>query len=116
MRRRSHARAAAAGGELNIPTPPRDAVDCPAWGRLETLGRELAAQSLSELFRSDEQRHARLSRNVAGLLFDFSRQRIDARVLATFGALAEELSLRARIRAVFDGEPINAAEGRAVLS
>jgi glucose-6-phosphate isomerase len=98
-----------------VPTPLRDAADCPAWGRLETLARELDAQSLSELFRSDEQRHARLSRNVAGLLFDFSRQRIDARVLATFGTLAEELSLRARIRAMFDGEPINASEGRAVL-
>ena len=95
--------------------PLLDASGCPAWGRLEALGRELSAQSLSDLFRTDEARHARLSRSVAGLLFDFSRQRIDARVLAAFAALADELGLRDRIRAMFSGAVINTTEGRAVL-
>ena len=95
--------------------PPPDATGCPAWGRLEALARELSAQSLGELFRLDEARHARLSRSAAGFLFDFSRQRIDARVLATFAALADELGLRGRIRAMYDGAVINTTEGRAVL-
>ncbi|MCC7461984.1 MAG: glucose-6-phosphate isomerase [Gammaproteobacteria bacterium] len=94
---------------------PPDASGCPTWNRLIALAGELSAQPLEELFRSDAQRHERLSRSVAGLLFDFSRQRIDARVLAGFAALADELGLRARIGAMFDGAPINTTEGRAVL-
>ncbi len=94
---------------------PLDASGCPSWARLQALGRELAAQPLGELFRGDAERHARLSRSIAGLLFDFSRQRIDARVLAAFAALAEELALRARIGAMFDGAIINTTEGRSVL-
>jgi glucose-6-phosphate isomerase len=95
--------------------PPLDASGCLAWRKLQALSRELAAQSLTELFGADESRYAQLSRSALGLLFDFSRQRIDARVLSAFATLAEELGLRERIHAMFDGAPINATEGRAVL-
>ncbi len=68
-----------------------------------------------ELFAADPERFAHCSVQAAGLLFDYSRQRVDAPVLAAFTALAGQLRLRERIAAMFRGEAINLTEGRAVL-
>jgi glucose-6-phosphate isomerase len=96
-------------------SPALDGSECAAWQALEALGRELAHQPLSVLFSADSARHAHFSRTAAGLLFDFSRQRVTERVLASFSALADQLGLRQRINAMFNGVPINVTEGRAVL-
>jgi len=95
--------------------PALDGSGCPTWRTLEMLGQELAHQPLGVLFSADGRRHARFSRSAAGLLLDFSRQRVTERVVAAFGELADELGLRQRVHAMFDGVPINGTEGRAVL-
>ena len=93
----------------------RSATDCAAWHQLEGLAQRLSATSTRDLFARNPQRFAQFSREGAGLVLDFSRQRIDAAVLDTFSALAEQLQLRDRIEAMFRGDHINTTEDRAVL-
>ncbi|HEY4973167.1 MAG TPA: hypothetical protein VII41_06135, partial [Steroidobacteraceae bacterium] len=93
----------------------RSATDCPAWRELETLAQTLGASSTRELFARDAQRFEHCCVEAAGLALDYSRQRVDARVINCFAALADQLSLRSRIEAMFRGDPINSTENRAVL-
>ncbi|HXR20096.1 MAG TPA: glucose-6-phosphate isomerase [Steroidobacteraceae bacterium] len=93
----------------------RSGTDCPAWRELEALAPSLRTTATRELFAQDPQRFKHFSSEAAGLLLDYSRQRLDARVLEAFTALADQLELRARIEAMFRGDPINITEGRAVL-
>jgi len=89
--------------------------DCPAWQDLDGLAKVLSTTSTRALFAQDPQRFANSTVEAAGLTLDFSRQRIDARVLETFATLAEQLALRERIEAMFRGDHINSTEDRAVL-
>jgi glucose-6-phosphate isomerase len=95
--------------------PLKAGSDCPAWRELTALAQELAARSSRELFAQDAQRFTHCCVEAAGLALDFSRQRLDERVLNAFAALADQLSLRARIEAMFRGDAINSTENRAVL-
>jgi glucose-6-phosphate isomerase len=95
--------------------PLRSGTDCAAWRELETLAQDLGAGSTRELFAQDPQRFEHCCVEAAGLALDFSRQRVDARVINCFAALADQLSLRARIEAMFRGDAINTTEDRAVL-
>ncbi len=49
------------------------------------------------------------------MLFDYSRQRVTPELMTRFAELAEQLSLRERIAAMFRGDAINTTEERAVL-
>jgi len=96
-------------------TALRSGTDCPAWRDLQTHAQRLRATDTRALFAADPQRFAHCSQQAAGLILDFSRQRIDAEVFDSFVQLADQLELRARIEAMFRGEHINSTEGRAVL-
>ena len=93
----------------------RSGTDCAAWRDLETLAQELDGRSTRELFAQDPQRFEHCCVEAAGLALDYSRQRVDARVVGCFAALADQLSLRSRIEAMFRGDAINSTEHRAVL-
>src|ERR1700689_4770904 len=95
--------------------PLRSGTDCAAWRELETLAQALTATSTRELFAQDAQRFEHCCIEAAGLALDYSRQRVDARVVNCFAALADQLSLRSRIEAMFRGDAINSTENRAVL-
>jgi glucose-6-phosphate isomerase len=82
---------------------------------LESHARRLAGTPVRDLFAADAERFARFSREAAGLLFDFSRQRLDAGALEALVALAGRRRLRERIAALMGGERVNASEGRAAL-
>ena len=94
---------------------PKAASDCPAWAKLAAAAPAARARATRELFAVDPQRFARCSVRAVGLLFDFSRQRVDAPVLSIFAELADQLKLRERIAAMFRGDAINITENRAVL-
>ncbi|MGB6604910.1 MAG: glucose-6-phosphate isomerase [Steroidobacteraceae bacterium] len=85
------------------------------WAELQTHAARLAALPVRELFERDPRRFERFSRTAAGLLMDFSRQRLDEIALAKLLQLAEAVGLRARIDAMWGGEHINPTEDRAVL-
>jgi glucose-6-phosphate isomerase len=77
--------------------------------------RRLAAVPVRGLFAAEPDRFRRFSREAAGLLYDFSRQRIDAPALSALVELAGSAGLAARTRAMFAGEAVNDTEHRAAL-
>jgi glucose-6-phosphate isomerase len=87
----------------------------PAWAELAAQAARLIIVPVPELFERDPRRFERFSREQAGLLMDFSRQRLDEIALAKLCQLADETGLRERIEAMWHGERINVSEGRAVL-
>ena len=96
---------------LASPPGPRT----PVWKDLVQESQRLARIPVRALFERDPQRYERFSRERAGLLMDFSRQRLDESALAGLLALADAVGLRARIDAMWRGDVINPTEGRAVL-
>jgi glucose-6-phosphate isomerase len=89
--------------------------ECAAWAQLSAAATVMRARTTRELFAADAQRFAHCSVGAAGLLLDYSRQRVTPELITQFVALAEQLRLRERIEAMFRGDPINRTEGRAVL-
>ncbi|HUE48905.1 MAG TPA: hypothetical protein VMO54_06860, partial [Steroidobacteraceae bacterium] len=98
-----------------MPVTTRPGPRTPVWTDLSAHAARLAAVPVQELFERDPKRFERLSREQAGLLMDFSRQRLDEIALAKLFALADAIGLRARIDAMWRGEHINTTEDRAVL-
>src|SRR3954471_19017052 len=83
-------------------------------------GRALGASSmpsstikrLDELFASEPDRLSRLSFEVAGLYFDWSKTHLDQSLIDGFLARAEEMGFAAGRDALFAGEVVNPSEGR----
>src|SRR5246127_5480606 len=98
-----------------MPATTRPGLRTPVWAELTAHATRLAAVRVQELFERDPGRFERLSREHAGLLIDFSRQRLDEIALAKLFQLADVIGLRARIDAMWRGEHINTTEDRAVL-
>ncbi|MDT0617734.1 glucose-6-phosphate isomerase [Salinisphaera sp. P385] len=88
-------------------------IDRPAWASLEAARDRLAGTHLSTLFERDARRADSLCLAVDGLVYDFSRQRLDAGVMTALTALAGECGVPDAIRAMFAGEPVNRSEQRA---
>jgi glucose-6-phosphate isomerase len=96
---------------LAIKPGPRNAL----WAELSGHAERLTAVPVGELFERDPGRFERFARSHAGLLMDFSRQRLDEIALAKLCQLADACGLRERIDAMWRGEHINTTEDRAVL-
>jgi len=86
-----------------------------AWRALQARAMETRAVPLRALRNGDPARGNRFAREALDLYFDFSRQRIDSDGLRLLASLADAAGLRARIEAMWAGEPINGTENRAVL-
>jgi glucose-6-phosphate isomerase len=89
--------------------------DSPAWNALMEHHHEIADVHLRDLFRDDPERAARLSRRIAGDLFDFSKHRVTDKTLELLYGLARQQDVEGLRDAMFAGEPINVTENRAVL-
>ncbi|MFC7300142.1 glucose-6-phosphate isomerase [Cognatiluteimonas weifangensis] len=87
----------------------------PQWQALLRHAQGTGDRSLRELFAADPHRGERLAAEAAGLYLDYSKQRVGDDTLRLLRELADACGLRARIDAMFAGEPINATEGRAAL-
>jgi len=87
----------------------------PAWQALAAHRARLAGTSMRELFAQDPGRAARFAVEAAGLHLDYSKHRITDETLRLLLALAASRDLGGWTRRMFDGEKINASEGRAVL-
>src|SRR5438105_15703268 len=98
-----------------MPATTRPGPRTPVWAELTAHAARLAAVPVQELFERDPGRFERLSREHAGLLLDFSRQRLDEIALAKLFQLADGIGLRARIKGMWQGAHINTTEDRAVL-
>ena len=67
---------------------------------------------LDELFAAEPDRLSRLSFEIAGLYFDWSKTHLDQGVLDEFAARAVRMDFAAKRDALFSGEIVNVSEGR----
>jgi len=87
----------------------------PAWQALEQHWQALQGTAMRDLFRTDPGRAKAMSLSAAGLHLDYSKNLITRETLSLLTALAETADLRGWIARMFNGEPINNTEQRAVL-
>jgi glucose-6-phosphate isomerase len=87
----------------------------PAWQALQAHHQQLKTTHLRELFAQDPRRGKRLTAEGAGLVLDYSKNRVTDETLRLLVALAEEAGVTSRRDAMFRGEKINITEKRAVL-
>jgi glucose-6-phosphate isomerase len=87
----------------------------PSWTALAAHHEKVKNVHLRQLFASDPGRGERLTLEAAGIVLDYSKNRITDETLRLLVRLAEESGLRERIDAMFRGERINVTENRAVL-
>lgn len=79
-----------------------------AWKRID----EHKLKPLASLFAEDPDRLERLSSQIAGIYFDWSKTHLDPDLLNAFAALAEETGFAAAREALFAGERVNVTENR----
>ena len=85
------------------------------WKELASHAARLQGVPTREIVAADAKRFERFSAEGAGLLLDYTRQRVDEQVMEQLSALADAVALKDRIAAMWHGDAINATEGRAVL-
>lgn len=85
-----------------------------AWTALELHANQMKSAPIRELF-TDEGRAKALSLEAEGMFADFSKQRLNEETIGLLVDLAREMSVPAKIEAMFSGTELNPTEGRAVL-
>ena len=86
-----------------------------AWKKLESEYKRFRKIEMRDLFAADNKRAAKYTLRVDDLILDYSKNRIDDKVMAGLLALAEERGIPAKIKAMFEGKKINYTENRSVL-
>ncbi len=86
-----------------------------AWKALSAHYETIRPRHLRELFAEDPDRASRFSAEGAGIVLDYSKQRITDETLRLLLQLAAERGVAERRDAMFRGEKINETERRAVL-
>jgi len=87
----------------------------PAWQAIEAHYQQMKDVHLRTLFAQDPARGERLVAEGAGLVLDYSKNRVNDETLRLLLQLAETGGVAARRDAMFRGEKINITEKRAVL-
>ena len=86
-----------------------------ALAKLTGMREAVLARTARKDFADEPARFKQFSVTLDDLLFDYSKQRIDAAVLGALVELAKACGLEAKRDAMFAGEKINVTEKRAVL-
>ena len=88
----------------------------PTWAALQSHFQQSGrAFDVRQAFAADPGRFAAWSLQAPEVFADLSKNRIDARTLELLLQLARDVQLESQREALFNGDPINATEGRAVL-
>src|SRR6187402_2472638 len=95
------------------PTPPLDRL--PAWQAVMAHHETLRDRHLRDLFAEDPERATRFTAEGAGLVLDYSKQRVTPETIGLLLALARAARVEARRTEMFEGRRINVTEDRAVL-
>jgi len=85
-----------------------------AFAALETHKKRLNKTPMREMFAADPTRFEKFSARAGDILLDYSKNRIDADVMAALFDFARQVDLEARRDAMWGGEHINITEDRAV--
>ncbi|MCB0742118.1 MAG: glucose-6-phosphate isomerase, partial [Chitinophagaceae bacterium] len=86
-----------------------------AWKKLAAHAKTMQKTNLSSLFKNDTNRFSTFSVQLDNLLFDYSKNIITEETKGLLLQLANNCKLPEAINSMFNGEKINATEGRAVL-
>ncbi len=86
-----------------------------SWNNLKAYFETFKSTQIKDLFEEDQERFLKYSLTFEEILVDFSKNRIDKKVLDLLLKLAAECKLDEAIKSMFSGEKINATEDRAVL-
>jgi glucose-6-phosphate isomerase len=70
---------------------------------------------MKALFAEDPERFNKFSMQFEDILLDYSKNRVTEETMDLLYKLAEQQGVKAKAKAMFAGEKINATEGRAVL-
>ncbi len=85
------------------------------WSALEAHHSEIKSVHMRELFAQDANRFKKFSASACGILFDYSKNRINEQTIALLTSLATRADIAAQAARMMSGEPINATENRSVL-
>ena len=85
------------------------------WKALQEHAADMAGMNMRGAFAADAKRFENFSVNAPGLLFDYSKNLINADTLQKLTALAKASDIEGWRKKMFSGEEINTTEGRAVL-
>jgi glucose-6-phosphate isomerase len=94
---------------------PTQLINSPAWQALSAHHAKIKDAQLRELFADDPGRAARFTAEGAGLVLDYSKNRVTEETMALLIDLAKARKVTERRDAMFRGEKINVSENRAVL-
>ena len=86
-----------------------------AWQRLSSLAPVMRVRHLRDMFADEPDRAPAWTLEAAGLLADFSKQRVTREVMDALLDLARERGVLERRDAMFAGQHINVTEDRSVL-
>lgn len=87
----------------------------PEWKDLQNHKESMEKISVRDLFSRDSNRFAKFSLQVHGLLFDYSKNRVNEETVEKLVRLAKSCSVEEWRNKMFSGEKINTTEDRAVL-
>ncbi|MBE9567103.1 MAG: glucose-6-phosphate isomerase [Proteobacteria bacterium] len=85
------------------------------WKALEEHFEEMGQSHMRDMFERDPKRFEKFSLKLNDILFDYSKNIIDSRTMEHLHRLADDCDIEQWINKMFDGEPINNTENRAVL-
>lgn len=94
---------------------PHDVTTLPAWQALNDHRKAMQNFSMREAFNADPKRFDEFTLSSAGLFLDYSKNLITAETRQLLVDLANEVGLKEAIKAQYDGELVNASEGRPAL-
>ncbi len=86
-----------------------------AWNKLKNSFSEIKNLEMRSLFQNDTNRKEKYRLTVNDFSLDYSKNRINDKVLSQLLELAAEVDLKDGIQKMFSGDIINATENRAVL-
>lgn len=95
--------------------PQKNPVQTKAWKALSEHYATLRNKQIKDLFSENPSRFDQYSIDFEDILFDYSKNIIDAQTLQLLVSLATECGLKEAISAMFSGEKINQTEKRSVL-
>jgi glucose-6-phosphate isomerase len=100
---------------MRQPAPTPAITATASFQSLQAHSASLREVHLRQLFALDPARFSTMTVDAAGLLLDYSKNRVDATAMALLMDLARERGVEAQREAMFTGEKINLTEHRAVL-
>ena len=93
----------------------KDKNNTKAWKKLQSEYKRFKKVEMRKLFAEDKNRAQKYTLHLNDLIFDYSKNRFDEKVLESLLNLAAERQLPQKIKEMFEGEKINNTEHRSVL-